>query len=331
MPNRILRDWTDSEAVNALSLGAEVFFVRLIQKADDFGRYVANPKLLRPNLFPLRLDSVREADLDRWIAECVKASLVRLYQVDGKRYVVILKFDQRLKRKPDGSLMVRPKFPPPPGESAEWLPDYGIFPEVPGTAGKSLQEAEAKTEAKTEAGEGAREAPPPTPEKPATETRPRRKRPSPPEEEEWVLYALATWPEWDEDDCRGAWASYRRRGWEGTKDWRAAAKTCFHRWRRDSRGRVAAFRRPAPLVGAHPQRGTGEGPREVTADSPEWVRAIWKALGSADRPDVPDELAAAVVEWRARKRGDEEPDGWRAGLEAAWDEVRRQDAAGARR
>ena len=54
MPNRVLRDWTASEKMDKLSQGAEVFFTRLIMKADDYGLYYGNPKLLNSALFPLR-------------------------------------------------------------------------------------------------------------------------------------------------------------------------------------------------------------------------------------------------------------------------------------
>lgn len=97
MANRILRDWTDSERVNELSIGAEVFFTRLIMKADDYGCYHGSTKLLRASLFPLRIDSIREADLQRWIAECVKAGLIVLYDAADKPFVEIVNFNQRLR------------------------------------------------------------------------------------------------------------------------------------------------------------------------------------------------------------------------------------------
>jgi len=109
MPNRILRDWTDSAPVNSLTVHAERHLVRIIMKADDFGRLTANPKLLRPMLYPLILEQVREADVQRWTAECEKAGLVRLYAVEDKEYLEVLKFGQRLRAK-------KSKFPkPPPG------------------------------------------------------------------------------------------------------------------------------------------------------------------------------------------------------------------------
>lgn len=104
MPNRVLRDWTTSENIDRLSSEAEVFFTRLIMKADDFGNYPANPKLLRSALYPLR--EVSTTDLDKWLKECLRVRIVRKYTVDGKDYLTIPNFDQRLRAK-------RSKYPPP--------------------------------------------------------------------------------------------------------------------------------------------------------------------------------------------------------------------------
>jgi hypothetical protein len=110
MPNRILRDWTDSPTVNDLSWQAEVFFVRLIMKADDYGRFAAHPRLLRSLLFPMR-DGIRETDISRWLAECEKAGLIRPYADDEKPFLVIQKFNQRMRLKKPS------KFPEPPDEA----------------------------------------------------------------------------------------------------------------------------------------------------------------------------------------------------------------------
>jgi hypothetical protein len=107
MPNRILRDTTDSEAINQLSPQAEVLFYRLIMKADDYGVFHANPKLIKANLFPLRLDQVREADISRWITECEKAGLIALYEADSKPLLVIVNFGQRMRN-------MKKRFPAPP-------------------------------------------------------------------------------------------------------------------------------------------------------------------------------------------------------------------------
>lgn len=84
MPSRLLREGIlDSEAVNELSFPAEVFYRRLMSVVDDFGRFDGRPSVLRSRLYPLRVESVREADISRWIAECEKAGLLVLYAVNG--------------------------------------------------------------------------------------------------------------------------------------------------------------------------------------------------------------------------------------------------------
>lgn len=120
MPNRMLRDWTGSDKINSLSVNAERFFVRLIMKVDDFGCFYADTRLLKANLYPLLLDSIREADLLRWMAECQKAGLIVLYGSAGKKYVQILDFRQRLDK-------AKSRFPQPVNGFPEVVNE---FPEV---------------------------------------------------------------------------------------------------------------------------------------------------------------------------------------------------------
>jgi len=106
MPNRILRDWTDSDRVNQLSTEAEVFFVRLIMKADDYGVFYAEPNRIKSACYPLK-DSIRSTDISRWQEECLAAGLVRCFEASGCRYMCITNFGQRLRQ-------MRRKFPAPP-------------------------------------------------------------------------------------------------------------------------------------------------------------------------------------------------------------------------
>lgn len=106
MPNRMLRDWTMSDKVVLISVYAERFFVRLIMKVDDYGCFHGDVRLLKANLFPLLLDNIREADLLRWMAECQKAGLIVLYESEGKKYIRVLDFRQRLDK-------ARSKYPLP--------------------------------------------------------------------------------------------------------------------------------------------------------------------------------------------------------------------------
>ena len=124
MPNRIIREGIlDSEAVNALSFPAEVFYRRLMSVVDDFGRFDGRPSVLKGRLYTLKLDSVREADISRWTAECVKAGLIALYAADGKPYLLFRKLGSpraKASRYPD---------PPagydadPPADSCDTIPD----------------------------------------------------------------------------------------------------------------------------------------------------------------------------------------------------------------
>lgn len=128
MPTRLLREGIiDSAAVNSLSPHAEVFYRRLMSVVDDFGRFDARPAVLRSRLYPLQLESVREASIPRWIAECVKAGLVRLYVVSGRQYILFHKLGApRAKTS---------KYPDPPPEIEAMRADENIcaqtFADVP--------------------------------------------------------------------------------------------------------------------------------------------------------------------------------------------------------
>lgn len=129
MPERMLRDWTDSEPVNSLDWAAECLFTRLIMKADDFGRFHGNPRLLKSLLFPLK-DGLRDADISRWIAACETAGLIRVYtdKVSGKPFIEIRNYGQRLRSKqakfPDenGNFAVEREKPPQSAASCGGLP-----------------------------------------------------------------------------------------------------------------------------------------------------------------------------------------------------------------
>jgi len=101
MPNRILRDGIlSSEPVASLSWAAEVFYRRLMSVADDHGRFHALPKLIRAACYPLQIDKVSDADIGKWLTECVTAALVSVYPAsDGKRYIQIEKFGQQVRSK----------------------------------------------------------------------------------------------------------------------------------------------------------------------------------------------------------------------------------------
>ena len=139
MPNRIIRDgWVESEQIGRLTADAERFFLRLCLRADDFGRYHANPSLLRSNLFPLK-DDIRSTDITLWVAVCAKAGLIICYEVDSKPFLEILKFNQRTRAQVS-------KFPPTP-EAAGHMSGASRAPAChPRTESES--ESESKSRAK---------------------------------------------------------------------------------------------------------------------------------------------------------------------------------------
>lgn len=149
MPKRLLRDWTNSYRMNQVSVNAENFFARLIMKADDYGRFFATTPLLKANLYPLKLDTVREADISRWISELEnttnekgeKAGVIVIYEVEGKRYLQIDDFGQRKDKSAS-------KFPDPPNGFQRLVPNRI----------ESVLEAKADSETKSDA--EAKAAPP---------------------------------------------------------------------------------------------------------------------------------------------------------------------------
>jgi hypothetical protein len=109
MPNRIVREGINSSArVNALSLGAEVFYRRLISVVDDYGRYHGSVVTLRGACWPTNPEKIREKDVSKWLTELLKGDdpLVKTYAVGGATYVEIQEFRQITRSKS--------RFPDPP-------------------------------------------------------------------------------------------------------------------------------------------------------------------------------------------------------------------------
>lgn len=115
MPTRLLRESIlDSERVCSLSFPAEVFYRRLMSVVDDFGRFDGRLSVLRSRLYPLQIEKVREADIERWIAECVKAGLIVLYSVSAKPYILFRNLGEPRAKES--------KYPAPPFESERTQP-----------------------------------------------------------------------------------------------------------------------------------------------------------------------------------------------------------------
>lgn len=117
MPNRILRDGIiTSRAVNALSESAEIFYRRLMSVVDDYGRFEADADILRARLFPIQLETWPVSRVEQMLSECVadaqqvisdatQVPLIRVYVVDGRKYLELSNFRQQTRS--------RSKYPEP--------------------------------------------------------------------------------------------------------------------------------------------------------------------------------------------------------------------------
>ena len=100
--NPLLKSYPDSEKVNAVSIGAETMFTRLIAKADDYGNYWASPRKLLAGLFSHRWDhgEVDETLMVRWrneLATCMEGPLIVFYSVNGTDYLHLINPRRRLR------------------------------------------------------------------------------------------------------------------------------------------------------------------------------------------------------------------------------------------
>lgn len=84
-----------SNAVNQLSMAAENFLHRLMNAADRYGCYHAHIAMLRAFLYPLKVDDVKPEHISAWLAECINAGLIKLYEVNSEQYLQIQGFKCR--------------------------------------------------------------------------------------------------------------------------------------------------------------------------------------------------------------------------------------------
>lgn len=115
MPNRIVREGiNDSSKVDKLDYEAEVFYRRLINVVDDYGRYDARPTILRSKCYPMRVDKISDSDISRWLQQCAApgVELVIVYEFEGKPYLEL----QNLGTPRAKFSKYPPPFSPSPGE-----------------------------------------------------------------------------------------------------------------------------------------------------------------------------------------------------------------------
>ena len=163
MPTRLIREGIlSSDRVNALDDPGELFYRRLLNVVDDYGRFVAKPALLRSSCYPLRTERLTDGDIQQHLKACAAVGLVRLYEgSDGKHYLQVRDFRQQVRAKYS-------RFPDPPPEPFD--PDqllstsYATATQMLSTSEASAKPTEQALNTPTE-----RRPPPPPPPKPEPE------------------------------------------------------------------------------------------------------------------------------------------------------------------
>lgn len=92
MPNRILKESIcTSDEIDALNSDTECFFYRLIVNCDDFGLLDARPSILKSKCYPLK--SIDINCIQMMLASLVQVGLIEVYEVSGKRYLHVKKWE----------------------------------------------------------------------------------------------------------------------------------------------------------------------------------------------------------------------------------------------
>lgn len=129
--------------VERMSEWAQLLWPLLIVHADDFGRLQGEPELVKARCKPL---SPRPpSDFDAALDEMEASGLIFRYEVDGRIYIQIRKWDEHQ----DGlHKRVRSEFPEPPTPSPELPGTSRNFPELPGSSRVEEKRREVEQEQK---------------------------------------------------------------------------------------------------------------------------------------------------------------------------------------
>lgn len=83
-------EFVESESVGKLSRDARLLFILLWTFVDDAGRARASSRLLASRLYPYDDDAPKQ--IGKWLGELERGGHIRLYEVDGDKYLDIPKW-----------------------------------------------------------------------------------------------------------------------------------------------------------------------------------------------------------------------------------------------
>lgn len=149
LPSRVIRgEINASRSLARVSMLADLTFRALIVAVDDYGRFDADPLMLKAALFPRRAD-VDAATVRAWVDELVAAGCVGIYEHQGDEFLHLVGWEQH---RGTGRRAAKSKYPEPPSE---------ISPEIPGNPRSEKQADDPVPEIRVsyrESGSGKREA-----------------------------------------------------------------------------------------------------------------------------------------------------------------------------
>ena len=144
MPTRYLKPGIrDSERIEAVQdPDAEILFYRLLIVVDDFGRTDARPLMVKSACFPIRL-RVNADNCMQWLQMLDAARLIGLYEVDGKAYLQVAKWDNKPRaaasKYPDPPADVYKRMQMLPVTVTETVTETGVRKPKPETGTKSMR------------------------------------------------------------------------------------------------------------------------------------------------------------------------------------------------
>lgn len=102
-------DFWKSEKVASLPPMSRLLFIGLWNLADDAGRFRAHPSLIQGEIFPYE----PHVDVGEHLRQLAEAGLVQVYDVEGRRYGLVVGFaeHQKIDKRTESRL---PPPPPPP-------------------------------------------------------------------------------------------------------------------------------------------------------------------------------------------------------------------------
>lgn len=153
MPNRILKEsLLRSRKVALLTAEEERLFTRLILTVDDYGRFYADPAIVKAACLPNIADTITNDLARAWLDRLDEVGLISRYVVDGEVYLVLFRATEFNKTRAK-----EPKFAPPEkGQRFSMLASANIREHLQTSASirehlRPYADADAKTDSNADA------------------------------------------------------------------------------------------------------------------------------------------------------------------------------------